>query len=335
MKKVKVSDVVIGSTIVEPVYRGDTLLCKEGMIITKSIKRMLLSFDIDEVFVDTIYVEKIDNILTDFNQMNELARLSLKHLELNNIVICAKQLVTNLVNGDSYGLLGLVMSYDYGTYQHSINVAILSLMCGIRLGLSKQELYTLTLGALLHDVGKTVIPTSILNKNGALDKDERNLMNQHPLIGCEMLRSSGLVDAPISQIVLQHHENWDGTGYPRNLYGTNSYKLARIVHIADVYEALCARRPYKKQIPRDEVRDTMLSSSGKQFDPTILKVFLDAIPLYFLGEELECGGDTVIVTDNSDTDNPIVSYNKELIKVKELEELKGESVIPLTLKLIR
>lgn len=335
MKKVKVNDLVIGSTIVEPINRGDVLLCKEGTIVTKSIKRMLEAFNVDEVSVDTIYVEKIDNIISDFQQMNKLTSLSLKHLELNDIVICAKQLVTNLVNTDNAMLISNVLSYDPGTYHHSMNVAVLSLMCGIKMGLNKNELYILTLGALLHDVGKTVIPLSILNKQGPLDTEERNLMNQHPLIGSEMLRSCGLVDAPVQQIVMQHHENWDGTGYPRKLYGTNSYKLARLVHIADVYEALCSKRPYKKQVSRSKVREFMMEGSGTQFDPTLLKEFLEATPLYFLGEELICGDTSVIVADTTNTENPTVKYGDEFMTVKELEELKGVPVDLLTLKLIR
>ena len=335
MKKVKIKDATIGSTIVEPVYHGDTLLCKRGMVITKSIKRMLQSFEVEEVSVDTFYVEKIDNIVTNFNQMTELTRLSLKHLEINDIVICAKQLVSNLINTDGAEFLCSILTYDSGTYHHSINVAVLSLMCGIKLGLTKSELYILTLGALLHDVGKTVIPISILNKTGELTRDEKNLVKQHPLLGSELLRESGLVDSPIRQIVLQHHENWDGSGYPRKIYGTNSYRLARIVHIADVYEALCAKRPYKKQIPRGQVREYMLEGSGTLFDPALLKLFLSVIPLYFLGEELICGNAIVTVTDNTDIENPTVLYGQELIKVKELEKIKNSITDSATLKLIR
>lgn len=332
MKRVRVEDVIIGSIITEPVEKDGVLLCAEGLVVSRSVQKMLLAFGIDEIVVDTVYSGRIDNIITDFNKLNELARISLQHLDIDEIVMCAKGLVSTLIKSDENSLLSSLIQYDEGTFHHSKNVAILSLICGIKYGLSKNELYMLTMGALLHDVGKMLIPLSILNKQEKLTDEEYSLMKQHPLLGVELLKTSFNVSA-VKQIVYQHHENWDGSGYPRQLYELNSYRLARIVHIADVYDALCARRAYKDNIPRSKTREFMKSQSGKMFDPYILKVFLKAVPAYFVGEEIRCGSKVATVIE-CDKDDPIVYYNS-LMKLTEFEKMCGEYSSPATLKLIK
>lgn len=334
MKKVQVNEAIIGSTVVEPVIKDGVLLCAPGLIVSRSVQRMLKAFDVQEIVVSTIYSEHMHNIVTDFNKLNELTRISLQHLEIDNVILCAKGLVANLLESEDNKLLDALITYDEGTYHHSRNVAILSLTCGIKHGLTKSELYTLTLGALLHDIGKTLIPVSILNKEDKLTDEEFALIKQHPLLGAELLRQSTYDMSPIIQIVHQHHENWDGTGYPRKLFELHSYRLARIVHIADVYEALCAKRSYKSQIPRHKVREIMREESGKMFDPNILRTFLQAVPAYFVGEEVHCGSKHATVISCNDGENPDVFYNK-VIPLTEFEQMCGEEVAPVTLKLIR
>ena len=334
MKQVNLNDAVVGSIIVEPVIKNGVLLCKAGVPLSVTLKDVLMKFKVEVIKIDDIFSESIDSIATDFKKLNRLTIGVIQSLSMDDIVLCAKNLVTNMVDTDCPELIESLMNYDVGTYNHSKNVAALSLSIGLRLGLSKSELRTLTLGALLHDIGKKVIPISIINKNGKLSDEEYTLIKQHPLIGSEMIKSSGLVSEPVTQIILQHHENWDGSGYPRELNHTNSYRLARLVHICDVYDALCARRSYKMPISRISVRNTMMENKGIMFDPTLLDKFMKSIPVYFIGEEVVLGDYKGVIVSNDDVNNPSLLYKDKVITLSAFESLANAKLDAIDLKLI-
>ncbi|HEY4318921.1 MAG TPA: HD domain-containing phosphohydrolase [Herbaspirillum sp.] len=137
----------------------------------------------------------------------------------------------------------------------------------------------LELAAPMHDTGKLGIPQSILRKPDALTRDEWNIMKTHPQIGYEILRMS---DAPVFQlaaeIALRHHEKWDGSGYPDNLSGTDIPESARIVALADVFDALSMKRPYKNAWPVEKILAHVRSSKGTHFDPDMVGVFEKILP---------------------------------------------------------
>lgn len=313
MKTVRVEDLVVGSIIVEPITYNGVLLCKEGTPVSRSVKSALQKFGIETATVDTVFTERVDDIITDFKRLNQLSCFAMKAMSIDEVILCAKALVSSLLDDEFEKILSVLYNHDVDTYQHSKNVAALSLSCGIKLGMKKSELQDLALGALLHDLGKSVIPTSILNKEGKLSDDELHLMRQHPLIGFSLAQESGLVSTPVLQIIAQHHENYDGTGYPKKLYRSKSYRSARLVHICDVYDAMTAKRSYKDPVSREVVREMLRKESGKMFDPSLLKLFLNTIPLYFVGEEVLVDGKVGIVTDNSNPMNPIIFYNDKLL----------------------
>ncbi len=137
--------------------------------------------------------------------------------------------------------------------------------------------------SILHDIGKTRIPGEILYKSGKLNQTERNVMNMHPLIGAAMFKEKTFsvmyCDAFIlkiaENIILYHHERWDGTGYPYNLKGLEIPLEARIVAIADTYDALTNERSYKKAWSKERSLHYIYEQKGKQFDPDIAEVFLE------------------------------------------------------------
>jgi len=136
----------------------------------------------------------------------------------------------------------------------------------------------LRIAALLHDVGKVAIADAILKKPGKLDTAERSMMEQHTTAGCTLfdgIRSD--LDESAAEVALCHHEKWDGTGYPRRLSGDMIPLFARIVAIADVYDALCSPRAYKEPWPRDRVMALFADESGKHFDPELTEIFFSQI----------------------------------------------------------
>ena len=166
----------------------------------------------------------------------------------------------------------LIRKYNYNTAEHSINVCALSVACGYEMKLSEKDIKTLGTGALLHDIGKTMIPKQILLKPGKLTEEEMNIMKRHPEYGKLMLNETDAV----TDIVLYHHENEDGSGYPAKI--SKIPLLAKIVHIADVYDALIRDRPYKKAYKPSEAIEYLYRKSGTLFCADIVKEFVRSLP---------------------------------------------------------
>jgi len=164
---------------------------------------------------------------------------------------------------------------DHETAEHCSRVSENSVALGRVLSLSERELQTLRWGAYLHDVGKIGIPEQILLKEGPLTAEERVLMEKHPLMGHELLRSIDFL-ATASDVVLSHHERYDGTGYPHRLHGTRIPLRARIFSIMDTLDAMTSDRPYHVASPISTAIAEIGSRAGSQFDPEIVESFLSA-----------------------------------------------------------
>ena len=148
---------------------------------------------------------------------------------------------------------------------------------GIELGLSEKQLENLAEGALLHDLGKSAISNDIIHKPDLLTDEEYEEVKKHTVIGYNMLKDNYDVPSPVKSIIYQHHENEDGTGYPMGVKRDKIYKLAKIVHIADVYDALISKRPYKEAFPKEKAISIMKEGIGTQFDPELAPIFIDIV----------------------------------------------------------
>ncbi|NLJ81357.1 MAG: diguanylate cyclase [Firmicutes bacterium] len=162
---------------------------------------------------------------------------------------------------------------SYETEEHARNMESLALDLGREVGLSDSELNTLSLVALLHDIGKVAVPESILNKPGPLTENEWETMRQHAESGYRILASCPeLLD--VAEGVLYHHERWDGSGYPHGLRGREIPLIARIVSLVDAYDAMISGRPYRSKITPGEALEEIKAYGGSQFDPRLTEIFL-------------------------------------------------------------
>jgi diguanylate cyclase (GGDEF)-like protein/putative nucleotidyltransferase with HDIG domain len=171
---------------------------------------------------------------------------------------------------------------DEYTGSHSTRVSEIAARIASRLGLDEEQTELIRLATSLHDLGKLSIPEEILRKPDTVSDTERLVLERHPRIGYQMLESLG-VD-PIADWVLHHHERWDGTGYPDRLAGEQIPLGARIIFVADAYDAMTSDRVYRRRLTDDEARSELVRCAGTQFDPTIVAAFMD---------ELEASGATV------------------------------------------
>ena len=142
--------------------------------------------------------------------------------------------------------------------------------------LNQVELSELELLATLHDIGKIGINDDILNKPGKLDPEEWAQMRRHTEIGYRIAMASPEL-VPIADFILTHHERWDGNGYPQGLAGEAIPLISRILSVADAYDAMTQDRPYRSAMPKESAVDELIAQSGTQFDPGVVRIFLDII----------------------------------------------------------
>lgn len=186
-------------------------------------------------------------------------------------ILQSKDLMINLVD---------IKNVDTYTYQHSVNVAILALTLGAELGLNKIELNELCVGAVLHDIGKILIPEEILFKTTELTEEELSIEREHTKKGYEYLKDQYDLKTSAKLIALQHHERVDGTGYPNGYKEDKINKLAKIVAITNCYDELTSDGSNKRAIPPNEAIEFIMGSAGRYFDFHMVKSFSKIVVPY-------------------------------------------------------
>lgn len=204
------------------------------------------------------------------------AALTARTLELARINHALEETVSRRTSDLLCGMLAALDFRDTETQAHSRRVAAYARRLGRQLALQEGELANATAGSLLHDIGKIGVPESVLRKPGPLSEDEWAIMVRHPALGDEML-------APISvlqgarRVVMQHHERFDGTGYPRGLAGASIDLGARIFAVVDAHDAITSDRPHRRGRPASVARDLIALAGGSQFDPDVVAAY-QAVP---------------------------------------------------------
>jgi HD-GYP domain-containing protein (c-di-GMP phosphodiesterase class II) len=165
---------------------------------------------------------------------------------------------------------------DSYTFGHSMRVAYFSLVTGTEAQLTQEEMYELELSAIFHDIGKIGTPDAVLNKPSRLSEDEFLIMKQHPEKSWEILKEYPQFEK-IADNARFHHERFDGKGYPLGLKGDEIPVCARIILIADTFDAMTSTRPYRKGLPYEVAFDELLQFSGSQFDPQLVKLFIEGM----------------------------------------------------------
>jgi putative nucleotidyltransferase with HDIG domain len=259
----------------------------------------------------------------------------------------AKRLMQNAVNAlaqDESTLLGLanIKNYDEAIFNHSVNVAIYAIAIGQRIGIPKRYLSYLGMAGLFHDIGKIKIPKEILNKTGKLLPEESAIMRSHPILGVMTIMAMkdwGELSSRMMDATFEHHLKYDLTGYPKPTHKRRLTLFGKIIAVADFYDTLVRPRggnrfPYVSE----KILGIMLERSGKDFDPALVKVFINMIGVFPLGTLVllntnEIGIVTQIQEDTELLDRPRVvllyygdgEYRKgEMVDLREADETTGE-----------
>jgi len=270
---------------------------------------------------------------------------------LSDVQSIIGDIVDEVLNNETLTGLNSLKTHDNYTFNHSIDVAITSLLIGKKLNLNYSQLSDLANGCIMHDLGKIFIDQDILNKPGKLTAEEYERIKEHPTLGYMLLREKGKILS--NHVAYQHHERQDGTGYPRGLRGTNKIGEKRgeseitlfgeISAVADIHDAMISDRVYRKGLMPDEVIKILKNLAGIHLNREILKKFLTIVPVYPLATKvLVLNGrykdHEAVVSKINDKDlgRPVIrvlyNENKERIEPFELDltvnpETKIKSII--------
>lgn len=301
MRYINIDHAEPGMVVGKSIYneQGSILVNYHVKLTEKLISRMkelgLLGLYIDDELSTDIQVE---DLISD--ELGVKATQALTKLDIDAALEVASDITEELsLNGDiNVNLVSLRTSLDY-TYKHSVSVAILSVLTGIGLGLKKSMLKELAASGLLHDIGKLNIPVDILQKPGPLTDEEYELVKAHSELGYEKLKGNINISSKTKMGVYMHHENMNGTGYPLGLQGNQIYMFAKIIHIADVYDAITSERTYKKAQSPQEAIEFLMNHAGSMFQPEYVKAFITYIPVYPKGRNVVLSdGSVAVVVEN-------------------------------------
>lgn len=297
MLRVLVSQLQKGMITARNVYSADGLmLLAADKEITSQYMQRLQELGIYAIYVRNPFCEDVEipTLLSDETRLQsirtvkrgfDLLREKRGSVNLEEIRSFGWKLVSEILrNRQAMIHLTEIRTHDDYTFSHCVDVAALSVLVAANLGYNEDKLRELALGALLHDIGKVQVDPELLNKPAVLTEEEMAQMRGHSLFGFEILRRRNeRISMPAVHIALQHHEKYDGTGYPRGLKKEEIHYHARIVAVADVYDAITSDRPYRRALLPHDAYELMMISSGSHFDPHILPVFLAKIAVYPVG----------------------------------------------------
>ncbi|WP_051207382.1 HD-GYP domain-containing protein [Butyrivibrio sp. AE3006] len=284
---------------------NDKVLLKANTELSQAYINRIQQMDFDGIYIfEEGDIETARQIVSNETRMKAINKL--KKLDLNACQFLANSIVNEIQNAESLIVEQMTLSnYDNYTYVHSVNVDVLSVIIGIGMGLRNEELELLSQGAIMHDIGKCDIPIEIINKPSKLTWDEFEIMKKHPEHGLNRLREKVKTDgedvaAVVKNAVYSHHENWDGSGYPRKLSGEKIHKFARIIHVADVYDALTSKRAYKDSMNPANAIEYIMANTGTMFDDEVTSVFVKYVAPYPIGcRVLLSNGKQGVISENN------------------------------------
>lgn len=340
MRLVEFQDLMPGMEIADDFYSiNGGILAQKGAVITNTYIESLSQYEIPYLYILDSHSEDIQVNCRITSKMRNEATQNLKRLyELiqigdsdhyhNALQACLEsidQLTEDIISEkiELYDVFDIKMIENY-RYQQPVNVTIISLIIGKSLNLSSLEMYRLACGAFFHDIGNALIPESILSKNGTFNDEEIKLVRTHAEEGYRFAKDEFNLPMRSYLAILQHHERYDGMGYPMQRAGDEISIYGRIVAIADVFDALSSRRRTRQAMSPTQAFKLIIEGIGKEFDPKLVKAFADRVSPYPIGYTLKLpDGSVGVVTQNyrGKPFNPTVRIIQE----------KGKAVLPYSI----
>jgi len=339
LKKINIGKLKVGMSISHPIYveqKGkNVLLMADNTVIASDTQiRRLLDAGITSVEIDTdsgvdtfqgllqhkkwddlsktvesskyLVSRHLNTFLTSFTAVitkNPTSRLLIGE---NRVSLILRQILEKIQNNLDIllALIRLKSTNEY-TYSHSINVTVMCISMANTLGFSFVDIIRIGTGTLLADVGMTNYPPSLIRRPSGLSKKEKEQIQKHPQYTLDFIKKNGINDSLIEKIINQHHERFDGSGYPNGLEGDEIHPISKLFAIADVYIAMISSRPHRSGIPPHMVLVDILKDSGTLYDPKITKLFIKHVGVFPVGNLVELTSGRVGIVAIPNKSNPL------------------------------
>lgn len=314
MRRVPTSFLQPGMEVAHPVFTNDgVVLLSKGVILTDDYIRRLVRRGIPFLYItdsisEDIYINDVisEGLRVEASKhvkdiINKTVNKNSDSIDVKRIKSIVSEIVGQLLSNRNmlYDLMDIRSVDDY-LYGHSVNVCVLGVMTGVSMGYRQDRLEELAVGALLHDVGKSKVPLYVLNKPGKLTAEEFEEIKKHPDYSLQILRKNHGISSVSRAIAYQHHERYNGDGYPRGVAKDDVLESAQIVGMVDVYDAISSDRVYKKALPAFEAYEMISGSGDHYFKYEIVKNFLSLVVVYPSGSlvRLSTGQIGIVVENN-------------------------------------
>lgn len=360
MKRLSITQLISGMITAEDVYNLEhELVLPKGTVLTDKLITKLELYGILTIYAEDIlpeldppkepsetessYYERIKSspefqlFKEEFETEVELFRKNMNLVVQKNTELDVKTLLQNTLaivanHSSNISLLDMLQNmreYDDSTYTHSLNVALICNLLAGWLKLPQEQVELATACGLFHDIGKMMIPYSIIAKPGRLSEEEFATVKTHPALGFELLQSQD-VDDHVRNAALMHHERNDGSGYPLKLKGNQIDPYARMVAIADVYDAMTAARCYRGSLCPFRVIEMFEEEGFQKYDVSILLPFLENVVNSCLQNRclLSDGRKgTIIYINKEKLSRPVVQCDGEYVNLADLPDVKIEKLL--------
>lgn len=334
-------------TLGKNVYTNDgRVLLRAGIKLTDQYIKKLHKLGVYYIYVED---SRLEDVNMEDDRLNTLKQDTLKSLNniTRNVGMLDKgntkeclSIVDELVDyilelGDVNKSLYDVKTHDNYTFLHSIDTGIMAAFLGMSLNMKKESLKELTIGGILHDLGKIKIPHSIINKDGPLTDEEFGEMKKHPIYGRKLLEKNLSIPSAAIIGIEQHHEKVNGRGYPYGLQDHQISKFGKIICICDVYDAVSSDRSYRKKFSPNEAYELILAGCGSNFDSQIVNTFKSTFSVYPLGccVKLSNGVEGYVIRQNKNfPDRPVIRvlydhFSRRPVKFFEIDLLSSPNLI--------
>ncbi|MFF2531200.1 HD-GYP domain-containing protein [Brevibacillus sp. NPDC058079] len=316
MRLVSIAKCEAGMQIGKPIYTDNgTVLIGEGVSLTQRMIDSLSNRGVGMVYIkdkltadltitEDIPMElrieaskSINETFSSISDSNHKWNKVVDNLNTDKLQQVLKTMIAELKkSGSALSLLTNIHIHDNYVFAHSVNVTIYTLAMAVKLGLDDKKLNDLAIGGMLHDIGKTMIPLEILNKKDKLTNEEFNEIKRHTEYGFEILRGQSSVPLLAAHCAFQHHEKLDGTGYPRKLKGNEIHQYAKIMAIADVFDALTSHRSYRNAMLPHDAMEIIFAGANTHFDSQLIQMFQKSVASYPIGVTVKLNtGETAVV----------------------------------------
>lgn len=324
MRLVSIKNCQPGMIAAKPIFtETGKVLIGEGVALTARMISSLKKLNVSLIYIkdkatedlqigDSIPFEvrveaaaAINDTFRELNQGGNSSRNSVRYVRVDQLQRVFKNLLSELKAApNALNLLTSVYVHDDYTFSHSTNVTLYTLAMAIKLGYSDQKLNEIGMGGMLHDIGKTGIPLEILNKKGPLTAEEFELIKKHPEFGFELLRRDHSISLLSAHCAYQHHEKLDGTGYPRGIKGDDIHPYAKIMAVADVFDALTSNRSYRDAMLPHEAMEILFAGTHTHFEDSIITIFRQTVAVYPEGVTVQLNTGEIAVVISYQFDFP-------------------------------